>query len=661
MAQISYPTPSATASSESGSRSAKRRRIQDSSSDALDLTINTGSAASSLTWTAEPYRVGIPPLQILPLENRALRSPSPLSARFKVLEPQIHQILRAREVLFDSDDVEVVYRVIPGDDQTDDDLTCYIPATWTNDGDAQKWWDAANDLRRLFITDSAFTRNLKVELISWQLTAARDISVVERNHPLVGLWRPSINPRIHEILNKYTKLKDGWLTVDVLRIGFSTEMASVTPVTISITVDWHLDRRDWYSAEREMRAMLTDKGFSEVEVSFERGDVYPTAGFELRLPPKSATGMHEIYQNDYPTKIHMGFEFGPARYFTIGEGGPGISGPTATVGGYLEIREKNGGDKAFKKYALTNYHCVRAAIEGYSLDKDAKGKPREAAIPEGSMLRDVDAVGLTPEWKARESMKYESPSRRKHNFSIQYHNKRIDSYEKYRLEAIKEAIDDDGRSLGRRIAEEQAKERKIQYFDNGFQNLGKLWMASGYLQRTKDNGRIDLALLELNPGRVGNNTVPDQSLWESKGFLPPDEACGKLLKRVGSCKDGSSMPNVFKFGSRTGATSGQFNSIKSDVKIKSDRYIRTTDHSTEYVFISDPKDPEGGKDFADHGDSGSFVFTYHGVWVGVIFGGTDKQNVNDKTLTYVIDAEEALAWISGQEGGAKYEVRLAES
>ena len=47
---------------------------------------------------------------------------------------------------------------------------------------------------------------------------------------------------------------------------------------------------------------------------------------------------------------------------------------------------------------------------------------------------------------------------------------------------------------------------------------------------------MDLAFLGRNLGIVGINTVPDDSRWESNGFLALEAVCGKLLKCVGSMK-----------------------------------------------------------------------------------------------------------------------------
>ena len=54
-------------------------------------------------------------------------------------------------------------------------------------------------------------------------------------------------------------------------------------MTISIIVDWNLDRQDWALAERQITQVLDGEELHDVKVEFERGDVYPMT-FPLRTP-----------------------------------------------------------------------------------------------------------------------------------------------------------------------------------------------------------------------------------------------------------------------------------------------------------------------------------------------------------------------------------------
>lgn len=89
---------------------------------------------------------------------------------------------------------------------------------------------------------------------------------------MVVVYDEEIRPHVHAILDDYPKVSDAWSTIDVIRVGYETRGDTPKPVTISIGVEWDLDRVDWVGAERRIEALLEEKGFGDVEVEFERGD-----------------------------------------------------------------------------------------------------------------------------------------------------------------------------------------------------------------------------------------------------------------------------------------------------------------------------------------------------------------------------------------------------
>ena len=205
--------------------------------------------------------------------------------KYLELLPLIHQALERRQVRYCNDDVELCYRTLPGEPASDEDLTVLVQATWTREEDGQSWYQAADEIREILLKSWA-TRNVTVELIDGRLSAPRIISVVEDNHSIVEAW-PALNPLIHDIIADYPKLQEGWQSIDVVRIGRepdenSLEPAPILPVTISITVDWSLDRKDWVAAERRIEDLLERNQLQDVKVEFERGDV-ESQGFPLLL------------------------------------------------------------------------------------------------------------------------------------------------------------------------------------------------------------------------------------------------------------------------------------------------------------------------------------------------------------------------------------------
>ena len=635
-----YPTLSPTPTgSSSSSPDAKRRRLQDSSSEGSELDITPVPGRS---FSAERYRVGIPALALLPLHGISLPSDSSARARFREFEPEINQILQQKKIDFEEHETDVVYRTISGDRPSEDDATLIIFADWVNDNGAQSWYDAANEIKNVLIR-AAHTRSLKVEIIGWQLIKPRVASVVELSHPLVSAW-PMVNPRIHEVIGKFQKVKSGWQSIDVLRIGYESHASR--PVIISITVDYSLDRRDWYPAEKELKRMLEEfdqYDLRDVQVEFERGNVEPSMAFPMIKPTKAGDG-YDIIKEVYPERVSTGLSFGPDRYFQLSPDKPVINGRSATIGGYLEIRPKGG---QWKKYALTNYHCVRQAIDGHTFVEDGEGNPINGPVEPNSELEKVDQTGFGPDRKDRESMTFESPSRRKHRFTLLWHEQQL------------AGLEGDLKKLPNYVALQQAitrhremKARKTDYFDQGKHLLGCLYMCSGHNQRL-EKSRIDIALLEVRDNKMGNNTIPEAAQWSSSLLAP--YACGRMLSGIASCKD-ATLGSVFKFGSRTGGTTGQLSPIKSDVKMPWDKEPHVKmDYSTEYVFVADSSFPL--RLFQDHGDSGSFIFTRPGQWLGLAFGGSMKFNMTG-AVAYLTDAQVVIDWISTRGNG--YEVRLPQ-
>ena len=638
---MELPTPPQTVESSLSSQPAKRRRIQDSSTEGSDVSIVSGSSAR--TYTAEQYRVGVPALQLLPLSATEMSQPAPALNKFYEFLPEIESILQKSEIEYDDELVELVYRHIPDEEKSEDDLTVLILALWKDDDDGQKWLLAAQEIKTLLLS-SFLTRRIKVELLSWQLIDPRTILPLEPEHPLVGAWT-RVNSRVHTILGETARLQEGWKTIDVLRLGYIRDDNQQTPVTISITVDWNLNRRDWALAERQIEQVLYEENLGDVRVEFERGDVCPTA-FPVKKPTRSLPiDSFDIHKKDYPQRVPMGADFGPERDFSEGLKDAPFDGPTATIGGYLEILQP---DRTYQKYALTNYHCVREALEGFTYTVGRDGSVVRAGIPVGSDLSKIDKTGCGPRFERRQKMTFESPSRRKHNFTLQFYDEMIEELRgQLKKNLDHQVIHEEIADFQRRAAQQ------TQFFDDERHKYGQLWMCSGLKQRTKSNSRLDIALIEVKADRLGDNTVPDVSAWVQDGA--PKLACGKLLDGLASCKEGVNLGRVFKVGSATGNTSGKFSAIKSDIRMEWDKRLGVKEYSTEYCFIGYGK----ATAFSSHGDSGSFVLERGGRWVGVVFGGCPKSRVREE-LSYVTDAQDILDWINekSQDGNA---ARLATS
>ena len=242
---------------------------------------------------------------------------------------------------------------------------------------------------------------------------------------------------------------------------------------------------------------------------------------------------------------------------------------------------------------------------------------------------------MRPNYSNRTNMMLESPSRRKHNYTMH------DMQQKIRHnQAMLPQLPPDKRLKLRNQIESLQKQynQKKKFFDEGNNELGVPWMCSGYKSRTSDNGRLDWALIEVKSHRMGNNTIPDASVWgKSVGQnMGVPVVCNELIQGMASCADGKKHGSLYKVGARTGATAATFSHIKSDVRMDYDKDLGLG-YSSEYAFVGGSKHA-----FTLPGDSGSLVFTQDGEWLGLVFGGPRKKNVLNQAWTYITDAQEVL-------------------
>ncbi|MCJ1474788.1 hypothetical protein MMC13_003448 [Lambiella insularis] len=623
------PSPPSTVGSGEATSSTNRRRRQNNANEELAATVS--SNLSEQGFTSERFRVGAPPLQLLPLESYPIDSTAPQQKiGFDQMLPRIKQILASKNVDAPQDEIELYYRRILGEPGLGD-LTVLIEANW-NDEACQSWLYAVEAIRSL-LASNPLTKDIKVEISSWQAFTEKAIEVVEADHPLVGAW-PDIKPYLHNILRSFPRLNNNWITIDVIRMDFVTAPLPY-PIVVSITVDWSLDPKDWLLAENQIQALLTSRGFPQVRPEFERGNFQYAAGFPLQtLPDKHLWG--DIIYADYEHRVTMGSDIGPAKYFRRHPSNLEMSGPSATLGGYVVARRE--GEEPIK-LGVTNYHAIRETMDGFMYIDSDRNDPRQppimAPIAPDSELGRIDRKGMGQNWSGRSKMTLECPSRRKHNITLQYHERHIQQMQarpqgqltREAASEIQSRIDSVRKLYG----------RKRDFFDKEKNLMGYPWLCSGFRFRTEENGKLDVALIEVDPARVGDNRIPESSAWtETKdpNRRPLPSACNEPLKGIASCKDGAKLGTVFKVGSRTGATSGELHSIRSDVHTDDDKASKMP-YSTEYCFVGTEEA------LTLSGDSGSFLFTVDGKWLGLIWGGPKKQNVVNP-LIYVTDAQALL-------------------
>ena len=258
----------------------------------------------------------------------------------------------------------------------------------------------------------------------------------------------------------------------------------------------------------------------------------------------------------------------------------------------------------------------------------------------------LDRNGMEPDFAKRDAMDLESPSRRKHNFTMHhFQNKLVRARQRFGL------ADPDVLRLQSRL------DQKKTFFEEGKHLFGRPWAASGYGRRTNANGRLDWALIEFTkPNRLGKNTMPSRDEWPVPRSEAPIELVGQLLKGVSSCEDPFWRRKVYKKGAGTGLTKGKTNCIKDSVRMKSVDDRLNMGVSFEHVFISHWYQDNA---FAVAGDSGAMMFTNTGKFIGLVWGGPTGDLMKSATEIYVTDAATLLEDLNAHFQG-KYRFELCE-
>jgi hypothetical protein len=169
------------------------------------------------------------------------------------------------------------------------------------------------------------------------------------------------------------------------------------------------------------------------------------------------------------------------------------------------------------------------------------------------MLWNTDKDGLgTSGTSNRTPM--EHPSRAKHNFTVQQIRQRMRDLDEAKM------------PVPTQLKPELAS--ITSFFDRGRQCFGRPCLASGYLQRTTDNGRLDWALIRPESNdRVGGNSLPSAGDWSAAGYALsefPLALGGTLNVQQQTMRQFSPGDVVFKTGASTKCTVGAYNGLKAD-------------------------------------------------------------------------------------------------
>ena len=610
------PPPSDPSSSYGSRPGAKRKRIDSSESS---RSTEDNDIADRLGFTEERRRVGCPPLFQLPLERSLLRSEqsTPLSS----LEPTYERILRDNYIAFS--EIHYVQSMIEGLDFTDATISAEVAPTILIIADGRsntfrRWLHAVTAIKQHLAELGAHDR-IHVEIIDPALEQELYMDVIEHGHWANHFYNSNLRQRVLNLISTTSRLQYLWQTIDLVRLGPSSE-PHLNPITISIICSMAAEEADWIFVEDEITRILHSFDLPEpIEVNFGLGEI-ELAAFPLDDRKVKKEHAHERFQIPYSSVVNMGSDFGHGKEFLLPSEplseGETSRGTANTMGGWVRVTFKNNTTQIL---GLTNYHCMRAGISGFTLSPVGAEEPPQP----GHGLYSSDMDGFTRHDSERLKLtSLESPSRRRHRITVKIDQDYLDRFSDPQ--------------------KEQFHAERIQFFDRNRQKFAKPFMGSGYKRRTETNGRLDWALLEpFDSKRIGRNLVPYHTQWPS-GMLEclPRCAANHDFVLKGIVSPGAIHERIFMIGGMTGPIGAEFSETRSDISMRHDDSL-DMEKSREHLYI--PNTSETGKEngFGRRGDSGSFVFTDSGEWAGLFFGGGKRAHVA-KRHGYFQDATEVI-------------------
>ena len=563
----------------------------------------------------------------------------------------------AAEHLEDLLSIEFVSRVPPELMWADEGQpTILIVAPW-EDGCLHVWERVVRRVKQMadaHRVKSAELGNLDiaVEMIEEELTLQKYISLVPAEILALVLeqdW-PGIKHKVFQILEGHPATRGHTTAISLFRLGFSA-CDSDNNNTVYISLDYASSEAGWPPAANELQHWLGQYPYADLALHMEHNTVEP---YPFILAPAQADRVDRAArkrvsnlrpETPYKTAVDLGADIGASKYVTA-EDGQLVSPTHGTLGCWLEIKSDEFPN--WTKVALTNYHVIRAAYDGFTVGVN-DGQRVAKAPTAGSPLLRIDQGGVVP---TQEAPRIEHPTRAKHHF---------------RVEDLRQLLTLFPSSTGK--AEQDELDHMLDFFDKGKNEFGTVYGASGFGRRTPNNGRLDWALiLPLDQGRVGMNKLPSLEDWHGKypgsyaiSRYPRVETFGAMLGQPppSGLRGLGHEENIYKVGATTRLTVGQFSKTVSSLKLRDDEH-GGGGFSQEYAVVGAlVANTSGDARVADMGDSGSVVWDKEGRPVDLLFRGQKPQQTDKGVVAYVTLIEDVLADIKDFSGGRIHEIRVA--
>ncbi|KAK5651226.1 hypothetical protein OQA88_12690 [Cercophora sp. LCS_1] len=215
---------------------------------------------------------------------------------------------------------------------------------------------------------------------------------------------------IRQLLIKPSRDCVQWVTsIALFKLGFSRDFDK-NPLTVYISVDYESEEGKWPAIVGEIQQLL-NRYPHNLHLHLEHntsGESYPE--FHSVNRPMTAeqkaikTNLGFDPDRKYNKLVGLGDDIRPECCISLGGSAsadqlrvPGVG----TLGCWIEI--KTTGQPQWTKYALTNYHVVRPAFDGFQVRTNDKNETIPATPVKDSDLWEVDLKGVGPDFNSKKA------------------------------------------------------------------------------------------------------------------------------------------------------------------------------------------------------------------------------------------------------------------
>lgn len=482
---------------------------------------------------------------------------------------------------YEDSHVQVINRW-PESDPDSKRPTIRVQLEWNEETSFSAWPEAVREAHQA-VKKMQLPVELDIEFVASSLLYPVHIYPVvyrgctDDHDALEQTWNGQMLNRITGILQESPATRDLVNLVTLCRLS-NVFVPRSSPITVYIAMHAASKERAWVPVVHRIKSCLRRKYHCKIGVLMEHnGWELPGTSLDVVLE-KRGLGSRVAFHRE----VNLGSEIGCTGH---------VRALPGTLGCYLEVKR----DGCWSTVALTNYHVVRPLL-----------------IHDDALVRRVDRDGITPgEVEALESLgTLENPSQRSNEDAIEQLEIWLSGWDRQR-------------PLGQRQSkiERECEDRRA-YFRDGKNILGILWAASGFSRRSAQGHALDWALIDVRPERRGKNIVTFHDDWiydygSSEYVIAEPE---QLIDPQSRFSLGSTEPGDELWRMTAGElVVGIYSRFRSYCSGGPQGCSETTmEHSI--LPCKERKGPERCLDSVP-GDSGSIVYGYGGVIVGLVSRG----------------------------------------